>query len=177
MTSSIIIFVIVLLVQGIAAAIAKKHEREKAAKEAQARSVAPSATARVRAEPDRQTASPRADAGRQIASPIVPPSVAVVHEVPALEVRQRPVLIQAPIHMPDFHSAEGEATASDLARTVRAIQKGMLRSEAPSRKPLARKPAQVTAGVAVRLSRFRTAANLKAAIIASEVLGKPVSLR
>ena len=110
--------------------------------------------------------------------------VGSIHDVPKVEEidrdsnRRRPVQIQKPIHMPSFHVSEGEASASQLAKTVSAIRAGMLQggSRPIAPRPKA-EPAHVRVSGSFRLGSLRSAQKLREAILLSEILGPPVALR
>jgi len=214
MTQSIIIFVIIAVVQVIAAGIAKKKEAEKKAalqnqmlgrkSNAPATSsvVRPFARANVQSptpKPDlfaaaqekaqrksdasipRGTAKPSTAGGESFTS--VVGSRKELEKVADLGPNSKRVVFSDvsrvhsnPLHM-TLHTSDGEATSAQLARTVSAIHEGMLRKNDVQGKVVKKvQPAAVL--VAPQFAAMlRNPSKLRQAIVLSEILSAPVSLR
>lgn len=180
MTQSIIIFVIIMIVQAIATAAAKKAQAQKAAqqqlKEAKGR-VPMSHSGEVEVRQARATppATPQ-----RVVPPIAPARLAVEPvpvSVPVADQRvSRPLLQAVPLHV-----ASGESTAVDLARTVAAIHEGILRK--PSVPPLPRVAVSRSVALDASSTSPKTSAiprnrqGWRRAMVASEVLAPPLALR
>ncbi len=81
-----------------------------------------------------------------------------------------------PFRMIPLHSSEGEATSAQLARTVSAIRDGMLRKDGVQAK-VAMKIQSPVIGAHQFSGMLRNPAKLRQAIVLSEILSAPVSLR
>lgn len=83
-----------------------------------------------------------------------------------------------PLRMIPLHTAEGEATAAQLSRTVTAIHDGMLRKDGEQAKATAKKW-QAAAGAVRPNYRImsRSIGRVREAIVMGEILGTPLSLR
>ena len=222
MTQSIIIFVIIAVVQVIAAGIAKKKEAEKKAElenQKLGRTAGrPAATAQVSINAPKRDlfaaaqakAQRKSDASapRGSAKPITAGGhsftsvVGSVHEVAKVKdlaakpergrfssaprpTGNKPMWSQPtgnhptgnPLHMISLHASEGEATSAQLAKTVTVIHDGMLRKDGQqanlvSKGRVTQPPAAVQFSAMLRNpNRFRQA------IVLSEIMGAPVSLR
>lgn len=214
MTQSIIIFVIIAIVQVIAAGIAKKKEAEKKAElqnqmlGRKSNAPATSSVARPDVRANVQPSTPKRDlfaaaqekaqrkSDASIPRGTAKPSTAggesftsVVGSRKELEKvadlgpnSKRAVFSDAsrvhsnPLHM-TLHTSDGEATSAQLARTVSAIHEGMLRKNDVQGKVVKKvQPAAVL--VAPQFAAMlRNPPKLRQAIVLSEILSAPVSLR
>lgn len=234
MTQSIIIFVIIAVVQVIAAGIAKKKEAEKKAElENQMlgrKSNAPATSSVVRpvvranvqpptpkrdlfaaaqakaqrksdASIPRGTSKPSTAGGESFTSAVgsrkeiakvadlgadtkrgrfsvAPPTLSNPHAANPLGMNplgMNPTNAN-PLHM-TLHTSDGEATSAELAKTVSAIREGMLRKNDVQGKVV--KKVQPTAVLSAPQfsSMLRNPSKLRQAIVLSEILSAPVSLR
>lgn len=214
MTQSIIIFVIIAVVQVIAAGIAKKKEAEKKAQlENQMlglKSNAPATSSVVRpvARANVQPSTPKRDlfaaaqekaqrkSDASIPRGTAKPSTAggesftsVVGSRKELEKvadlgpnSKRAVFSDAsrvhsnPLHM-TLHTSDGEATSAQLARTVSAIHEGMLRKNDVQGKVVKKVQPAAILGAPQFSAMLRNPSKLRQAIVLSEILSAPVSLR
>ncbi len=203
MTQSIIIFVIILIVQVVAAAAAKKKANEKKAfLENQRLGLAPPISpsslimqrpAQVAPRRDRfaavQVKAERTSAARALPSArkAMPRSqqtftsqvgsvrgVAKIANIGVTEKPARRASRQALLHSTE----EGEATSAQLARTVEAIRRGILRKNDSAVAPGSRSPIAPSASAVHGYgSLLRSRAKLRDAIVLSEILASPVALR
>jgi hypothetical protein len=191
MTQSIIIFVIIAVVQVIAAGIAKKKEAEKKAElenqmlgrksNAPATSSVVRPVARANASIPRGTAKPSTAGGESFTS--VVGSRKELEKVADLGPNSKravfsdaPRVHSNPLHM-TLHTSDGEATSAQLARTVSAIHEGMLRKNDVQGKVVKKvQPAAVLVAPQFA-SMLRNPSKLRQAIVLSEILSAPVSLR
>ena len=229
MTQSIIIFVIIAVVQVIAAGIAKKKEAEKKAElENQMlgrKSNAPATSSIVRpvvranvqpptpkrdlfaaaqanaqrksdASISRGTSKPRTADGESFTSvvgsrneiekvadlgantkrgrfSVAPPTLSNPHAANPL--RMNPPKANS-LHMP-LHTSDGEATSAQLARTVSAIHEGMLRKNDLQGKVVKKVQPAAVLGAPQFSAMLRNPSKLRQAIVLSEILSAPVSLR
>ena len=219
MTQSIIIFVIIAVVQVIAAGIAKKKEAEKKAElenqmlgrksnaPATSSVVRPVARANIQPptpKPDlftaaqekaqrksdasipRGTAKPSTAGGESFTSAVGSrKEIEKVADLGANTKRGRfsvapPTLSNPhaanPLHM-TLHTSDGEATSAELAKTVSAIHEGMLRKNDVQGKVV--KKVQLAAVLVAPqfAAMLRNPSKLRQAIVLSEILSAPVSLR
>ena len=234
MTQSIIIFVIIAVVQVIAAGIAKKKEAEKKAElENQMlgrKSNAPATSSVVRpvvranvqpptpkrdlfaaaqanaqrksdASIPRGTAKPSTAGGESFTSAVgsrkeiekvadlgadtkrgrfsvAPPTLSNPHAANPL--RMNPLGMNPtnanPLHM-TLHTSDGEATSAELAKTVSAIREGMLRKNDVQGKVVKKVQPAVVLGASQFSAMLRNPSKLRQAIVLSEILSAPVSLR
>ena len=214
MTQSIIIFVIIAIVQVIAAGIAKKKEAEKkaelqnqmlgrksnapatssVARPAVRSNVQPSAPKRDLFAAAQEKAQRRSDAS--IPRGTAKPSTAggesftsVVGSRKELEKvadlgpnSKRVVFSDAsrvhtnPLHM-TLHTSDGEATSAQLAMTVSAIHEGMLRKNDLQGKVVKKVQPAAVLGAPQFSAMLRNPSKLRQAIVLSEILSAPVSLR
>ena len=214
MTQSIIIFVIIAIVQVIAAGIAKKKEAEKkaelqnqmlgrksnapatssVARPAVRANVQPSTTKRDLFAAAQEKAQRKSDAS--IPRGTAKPSTAggesftsVVGSRKELEKvadlgpnSKRAVFSDAsrvhsnPLHM-TLHTSDGEATSAQLAKTVSAIHEGMLRKNDLQGKVVKKVQPAAVLGAPQFSAMLRNPSKLRQAIVLSEILSAPVSLR
>ncbi|MCX5664746.1 MAG: hypothetical protein NTY97_08625 [Planctomycetota bacterium] len=214
MTQSIIIFVIIAVVQVIAAGIAKKKEAEKKAElENQMlgrKSNAPATSSVVRpvvranvqpptpkrdlfaaaqakaqrksdASIPRGTAKPSTAGGESFTS--VVGSRKELEKVADLGPNSKRVVFSDasrvhsnPLHM-TLHTSDGEATSAQLARTVSAIHEGMLRKNDVQGKVVKKVQPAAVLGAPQFSAMLRNPSKLRQAIVLSEILSAPVSLR
>lgn len=234
MTQSIIIFVIIAVVQVIAAGIAKKKEAEKKAElENQMlgrKSNAPATSSVVRpvvranvqpptpkrdlfaaaqakaqrksdASIPRGTAKPSTAGGESFTSAVgsrkeiakvadlgadtkrgrfsvAPPTLSNPHAANPLGMNplgMNPTNAN-PLHM-TLHTSDGEATSAELAKTVSAIREGMLRKNDLQGKVVKKVQTAAVLGAPQFSSMLRNPSKLRQAIVLSEILSAPVSLR
>ena len=234
MTQSIIIFVIIAVVQVIAAGIAKKKEAEKKAQlENQMlgrKSNAPATSSVVRpviranvqpptpkrdlfaaaqanaqrksdASIPRGTAKPSTAGGESFTSAVgsrkeiekvadlgadtkrgrfsvAPPTLSNPHAANPLGMNplgMNPTNAN-PLHM-TLHTSDGEATSAELAKTVSAIREGMLRKNDVQGKVVKKVQPAVVLGASQFSAMLRNPSKLRQAIVLSEILSAPVSLR
>ena len=234
MTQSIIIFVIIAVVQVIAAGIAKKKEAEKKAQlENQMlgrKSNAPATSSVVRpvvranvqpptpkrdlfaaaqanaqrksdASIPRGTAKPSTAGGESFTSAVgsrkeiakvadlgadtkrgrfsvAPPTLSNPHAANPLGMNplgMNPTNAN-PLHM-TLHTSDGEATSAQLAMTVSAIHEGMLRKNDVQVKVVKKVQPGAVLGAPQFSSMLRNPSKLRQAIVLSEILSAPVSLR
>ena len=239
MTQSIIIFVIIAVVQVIAAGIAKKKEAEKKAQlENQMlgrKSNAPATSSVVRpvvranvqpptpkrdlfaaaqanaqrksdASIPRGTAKPSTAGGESFTSAVgsrkeiekvadlgadtkrgrfsvAPPTLSNPHAANPLGMNplgMNPLGMNPtnanPLHM-TLHTSDGEATSAELAKTVSAIREGMLRKNDVQGKVVKKIQPTAVLGAPQFSSMLRNPSKLRQAIVLSEILSAPVSLR
>ena len=81
-----------------------------------------------------------------------------------------------PIHM-TLHTSDGEATSAQLARTVSAIHEGMLRKNDLQGKVVKKVQPAAVLGAPQFSAMLRNPSKLRQAIVLSEILSAPVSLR
>ena len=214
MTQSIIIFVIIAIVQVIAAGIAKKKEAEKKAElqnqmlGRKSNAPATSSVARPAVRANVQPSTPKRDlfaaaqekaqrkSDASIPRGTAKPSTAggesftsVVGSRKELEKvadlgpnSKRAVFSDAsrvhsnPLHM-TLHTSDGEATSAQLARTVSAIHEGMLRKNDLQGKVVKKVQPAAVLGAPQFSAMLRNPSKLRQAIVLSEILSAPVSLR
>lgn len=214
MTQSIIIFVIIAIVQVIAAGIAKKKEAEKKAElqnqmlGRKSNAPATSSVARPAVRANVQPSTPKRDlfaaaqekaqrkSDASIPRGTAKPSTAggesftsVVGSRKELEKvadlgpnSKRAVFSDAsrvhsnPLHM-TLHTSDGEATSAQLARTVSAIHEGMLRKNDVQGKVVKKVQPAAVLGAPQFSAMLRNPSKLRQAIVLSEILSGPVSLR
>lgn len=214
MTQSIIIFVIIAIVQVIAAGIAKKKEAEKKAElqnqmlGRKSNAPATSSVARPAVRANVQPSTPKRDlfaaaqekaqrkSDASIPRGTAKPSTAggesftsVVGSRKELEKvadlgpnSKRVVFSDAsrvhsnPLHM-TLHTSDGEATSAQLARTVSAIHEGMLRKNDVQGKVVKKVQPAAVLGAPQFSAMLRNPSKLRQAIVLSEILSAPVSLR
>lgn len=214
MTQSIIIFVIIAIVQVIAAGIAKKKEAEKKAElqnqmlGRKSNAPATSSVARPAVRANVQPSTPKRDlfaaaqekaqrrSDASIPRGTAKPSTAggesftsVVGSRKELEKvadlgpnSKRVVFSDAsrvhsnPLHM-TLHTSDGEATSAQLARTVSAIHEGMLRKNDLQGKVVKKVQPAAVLGAPQFSAMLRNPSKLRQAIVLSEILSAPVSLR
>ena len=214
MTQSIIIFVIIAIVQVIAAGIAKKKEAEKKAQlenqmlGRKSNAPATSSVARPAVRANVQPSTPKRDlfaaaqekaqrrSDASIPRGTAKPSTAggesftsVVGSRKELEKvadlgpnSKRVVFSDAsrvhsnPLHM-TLHTSDGEATSAQLARTVSAIHEGMLRKNDLQGKVVKKVQPAAVLGAPQFSAMLRNPSKLRQAIVLSEILSAPVSLR
>ncbi len=214
MTQSIIIFVIIAIVQVIAAGIAKKKEAEKKAElqnqmlGRKSNAPATSSVARPAVRANVQPSTPKRDlfaaaqekaqrkSDASIPRGTAKPSTAggesftsVVGSRKELEKvadlgpnSKRAVFSDAsrvhsnPLHM-TLHTSDGEATSAQLARTVSAIHEGMLRKNDVQGKVVKKVQPAAVLGAPQFSAMLRNPSKLRQAIVLSEILSAPVSLR
>ena len=214
MTQSIIIFVIIAIVQVIAAGIAKKKEAEKKAELQNQmlgrKSNAPATSSVVRpviranvqpstpkrdlfaaaqakaqrksdASIPRGTAKPSTAGGESFTS--VVGSRKELEKVADLGPNSKRVVFSDasrvhsnPLHM-TLHTSDGEATSAQLARTVSAIHEGMLRKNDVQGKVVKKVQPAAVLGAPQFSAMLRNPSKLRQAIVLSEILSAPVSLR
>ena len=214
MTQSIIIFVIIAIVQVIAAGIAKKKEAEKKAElqnqmlgrksnaPATSSVVRPAVRANVQpptpkrdlfaaaqekaqrksdASIPRGTAKPSTAGGESFTS--VVGSRKELEKVADLGPNSKRVVFSDasrvhsnPLHM-TLHTSDGEATSAQLARTVSAIHEGMLRKNDLQGKVVKKVQPAAVLGAPQFSAMLRNPSKLRQAIVLSEILSAPVSLR
>lgn len=154
-----------MLFRVVVSGLAKKAQAQK---EAQAMATSTSAARSAPVEPVARKALPVAQPVRAARSVRVDPPVRampLVHDA-------------APIHASSLHSAEGEATAKDLAATVRAIHDGILRKPAQKAKVAPRKASTDTDHAQLAARRMLgSAMSLRRAVITQELLAPPMALR
>ena len=234
MTQSIIIFVIIAIVQVIAAGIAKKKEAEKKAElENQMlgrKSNAPATSSVVRpvlranvqpltpkrdlfaaaqakaqrksdASIPRGTSKPSTAGGESFTSAVgsrkeiekvadlgadtkrgrfsvAPPTLSNPHAANPLGMNplgMNPTNAN-PLHM-TLHTSDGEATSAELAKTVSAIREGMLRKNDVQGKVVKKVQPAAVLGAPQFSDMLRNPSKLRQAIVLSEILSAPVSLR
>lgn len=234
MTQSIIIFVIIAVVQVIAAGIAKKKEAEKkaelenqmlgrksnapatssVARPAVRANVQPStpkrdlfADAQAKAQRKSDARTPRgtekqstaggesftsavgsrkdiakvADLGADTKRgrfSVAPPTLSNPHAANPLGMNplgMNPTNAN-PLHM-TLHTSDGEATSAQLARTVSAIHEGMLRKNDVQGKVVKKVQPTAVLGAPQFSAMLRNPSKLRQAIVLSEILSAPVSLR
>ena len=214
MTQSIIIFVIIAIVQVIAAGIAKKKEAEKKAQlenqmlGRKSNAPATSSVARPAVRANVQPSTPKRDlfaaaqekaqrrSDASIPRGTAKPSTAggesftsVVGSRKELEKvadlgpnSKRVVFSDAsrvhsnPLHM-TLHTSDGEATSAQLAKTVSAIHEGMLRKNDLQGKVVKKVQPAAVLGAPQFSAMLRNPSKLRQAIVLSEILSAPVSLR
>ena len=214
MTQSIIIFVIIAIVQVIAAGIAKKKEAEKKAElqnqmlGRKSNAPATSSVARPAVRANVQPSTPKRDlfaaaqekaqrrSDASIPRGTAKPSTAggesftsVVGSRKELEKvadlgpnSKRAVFSDAPrvhsnpLHM-TLHTSDGEATSAQLAKTVSAIHEGMLRKNDLQGKVVKKVQPAAVLGAPQFSAMLRNPSKLRQAIVLSEILSAPVSLR
>ena len=214
MTQSIIIFVIIAIVQVIAAGIAKKKEAEKKAElqnqmlGRKSNAPATSSVARPAVRANVQPSTPKRDlfaaaqekaqrrSDASIPRGTAKPSTAggesftsVVGSRKELEKvadlgpnSNRVVFSDAsrvhsnPLHM-TLHTSDGEATSAQLAKTVSAIHEGMLRKNDLQGKVVKKVQPAAVLGAPQFSAMLRNPSKLRQAIVLSEILSAPVSLR
>ena len=214
MTQSIIIFVIIAVVQVIAAGIAKKKEAEKKAQlenqmlGRKSNAPATSSVARPAVRANVQPSTPKRDlfaaaqekaqrrSDASIPRGTAKPSTAggesftsVVGSRKELEKvadlgpnSKRVVFSDAsrvhsnPLHM-TLHTSDGEATSAQLAKTVSAIHEGMLRKNDLQGKVVKKVQPAAVLGAPQFSAMLRNPSKLRQAIVLSEILSAPVSLR
>ena len=214
MTQSIIIFVIIAIVQVIAAGIAKKKEAEKKAElqnqmlGRKSNAPATSSVARPAVRANVQPSTPKRDlfaaaqekaqrrSDASIPRGTAKPSTAggesftsVVGSRKELEKvadlgpnSKRVVFSDASrvhsnsLHM-TLHTSDGEATSAQLARTVSAIHEGMLRKNDVQGKVVKKVQPATVLGAPQFSAMLRNPSKLRQAIVLSEILSAPVSLR
>ena len=214
MTQSIIIFVIIAIVQVIAAGIAKKKEAEKKAElqnqmlGRKSNAPATSSVARPAVRANVQPSTPKRDlfaaaqekaqrkSDASIPRGTAKPSTAggesftsVVGSRKELEKvadlgpnSKRVVFSDAsrvhsnPLHM-TLHTSDGEATSAQLAKTVSAIHEGMLRKNDVQGKVVKKVQPAAVLGAPQFSAMLRNPSKLRQAIVLSEILSAPVSLR
>ena len=214
MTQSIIIFVIIAIVQVIAAGIAKKKEAEKKAQlenqmlGRKSNAPATSSVARPAVRANVQPSTPKRDlfaaaqekaqrrSDASIPRGTAKPSTAggesftsVVGSRKELEKvadlgpnSKRAVFSDAsrvhsnPLHM-TLHTSDGEATSAQLAKTVSAIHEGMLRKNDLQGKVVKKVQPAAVLGAPQFSAMLRNPSKLRQAIVLSEILSAPVSLR
>ena len=214
MTQSIIIFVIIAIVQVIAAGIAKKKEAEKKAElqnqmlGRKSNAPATSSVARPAVRANVQPPTPKRDlfaaaqakaqrkSDASIPRGTAKPSTAggesftsVVGSRKELEKvadlgpnSKRVVFSDAsrvhsnPLHM-TLHTSDGEATSAQLAKTVSAIHEGMLRKNDLQGKVVKKVQPAAVLGAPQFSAMLRNPSKLRQAIVLSEILSAPVSLR
>ena len=214
MTQSIIIFVIIAIVQVIAAGIAKKKEAEKKAElqnqmlGRKSNAPATSSVARPAVRANVQPSTPKRDlfaaaqekaqrkSDASIPRGTAKPSTAggesftsVVGSRKELEKvadlgpnSKRVVFSDAsrvhsnPLHM-TLHTSDGEATSEQLAKTVSAIHEGMLRKNDVQGKIVKKVQPAAVLGAPQFSAMLRNPSKLRQAIVLSEILSAPVSLR
>ena len=214
MTQSIIIFVIIAIVQVIAAGISKKKEAEKKAElqnqmlGRKSNAPATSSVARPAVRANVQPSTPKRDlfaaaqekaqrkSDASIPRGTAKPSTAggesftsVVGSRKELEKvadlgpnSKRVVFSDAsrvhsnPLHM-TLHTSDGEATSAQLARTVSAIHEGMLRKNDLQGKVVKKVQPAAVLGAPQFSAMLRNPSKLRQAIVLSEILSAPVSLR
>ena len=214
MTQSIIIFVIIAIVQVIAAGIAKKKEAEKKAElqnqmlGRKSNAPATSSVARPAVRANVQPSTPKRDlfaaaqekaqrrSDASIPRGTAKPSTAggesftsVVGSRKELEKvadlgpnSKRAVFSDAsrvhsnPLHM-TLHTSDGEATSAQLAKTVSAIHEGMLRKNDVQGKVVKKVQPAAVLGAPQFSAMLRNPSKLRQAIVLSEILSAPVSLR
>ena len=214
MTQSIIIFVIIAIVQVIAAGIAKKKEAEKKAElqnqmlGRKSNAPATSSVARPAVRANVQPSTPKRDlfaaaqekaqrrSDASIPRGTAKPSTAggesftsVVGSRKELEKvadlgpnSKRVVFSDAslvhsnPLHM-TLHTSDGEATSAQLAKTVSAIHEGMLRKNDLQGKVVKKVQPAAVLGAPQFSAMLRNPSKLRQAIVLSEILSAPVSLR
>ena len=214
MTQSIIIFVIIAIVQVIAAGIAKKKEAEKKAELQNQmlgrKSNAPATSSVVRpvvranvqpSTPKRDLFAAAQEKAQRRSDASIPrgtakPSTAggesftsVVGSRKELEKvadlgpnSKRAVFSDAsrvhsnPLHM-TLHTSDGEATSAQLAKTVSAIHEGMLRKNDLQGKVVKKVQPAAVLGAPQFSAMLRNPSKLRQAIVLSEILSAPVSLR
>ena len=214
MTQSIIIFVIIAIVQVIAAGIAKKKEAEKKAELQNQmlgrKSNAPATSSVVRpvvranvqpptpkrdlfaaaqakaqrksdASIPRGTAKPSTAGGESFTS--VVGSRKELEKVADLGPNSKRVVFSDasrvhsnPLHM-TLHTSDGEATSAQLAKTVSAIHEGMLRKNDLQGKVVKKVQPAAVLGAPQFSAMLRNPSKLRQAIVLSEILSAPVSLR
>ena len=214
MTQSIIIFVIIAIVQVIAAGIAKKKEAEKKAElqnqmlgrksnaPATSSVVRPAVRANVQpptpkrdlfaaaqekaqrksdASIPRGTSKPSTAGGESFTS--VVGSRKELEKVADLGPNSKRVVFSDasrvhsnPLHM-TLHTSDGEATSAQLARTVSAIHEGMLRKNDLQGKVVKKVQPAAVLGAPQFSAMLRNPSKLRQAIVLSEILSAPVSLR
>ena len=81
-----------------------------------------------------------------------------------------------PLHM-TLHTSDGEATSAELAKTVSAIREGMLRKNDVQGKVVKKVQPAVVLGASQFSAMLRNPSKLRQAIVLSEILSAPVSLR
>lgn len=165
MWQSITIFIVIMLFRAVVSALAKKAQAQK---EAQAKATSTPAARRVPVEPVARKALPIERPARAVRPVRIDPPV-----------RAKPVVHDAaPIHAVALHAAEGEATAKDLAATVRAIHDGILRKPAQKAKVSPRNATTDTAHAQLAARRMLgSAMSLRRAVITQELLAPPIALR
>ena len=214
MTQSIIIFVIIAIVQVIAAGIAKKKEAEKKAElqnqmlGRKSNAPATSSVARPAVRSNVQPSTPKRDLfaaaqekAQRRSDASIPRGTAksstaggesftsVVGSRKELEKvadlgpnSKRVVFSDAsrvhsnPLHM-TLHTSDGEATSAQLARTVSAIHEGMLRKNDLQGKVVKKVQPAAVLGAPQFSAMLRNPSKLRQAIVLSEILSAPVSLR
>ena len=214
MTQSIIIFVIIAIVQVIAAGIAKKKEAEKKAElqnqmlGRKSNAPATSSVARPAVRANVQPSTPKRDlfaaaqekaqrrSDASIPRGTAKPSTAggesftsVVGSRKELEKvadlgpnSKRVVFSDAsrvhsnPLHM-TLHTSDGEATSAQLAKTVSAIHEGILRKNDVQGKVVKKVQPAAVLGAPQFSAMLRNPSKLRQAIVLSEILSAPVSLR
>ena len=214
MTQSIIIFVIIAIVQLIAAGIAKKKEAEKKAElqnqmlGRKSNAPATSSVARPAVRANVQPSTPKRDlfaaaqekaqrkSDASIPRGTAKPSTAggesftsVVGSRKELEKvadlgpnSKRAVFSDAsrvhsnPLHM-TLHTSDGEATSAQLAKTVSAIHEGILRKNDVQGKVVKKVQPAAVLGAPQFSAMLRNPSKLRQAIVLSEILSAPVSLR
>ena len=214
MTQSIIIFVIIAIVQVIAAGIAKKKEAEKKAElqnqmlgrksnapatssvvrpvvranvqpPAPKRDLFAAAQAKAQRKSDasipRGTAKPSTAGGESFTS--VVGSRKELEKVADLGPNSKRVVFSDasrvhsnPLHM-TLHTSDGEATSAQLAKTVSAIHEGMLRKNDLQGKVVKKVQPAAVLGAPQFSAMLRNPSKLRQAIVLSEILSAPVSLR
>ncbi len=224
MTQSIIIFVIIIVVQAIAAGIAKKKEAEKKAELENQRlgrksnAPAPMSVDRPIVRADARPSTPKRDlfadaqakaqrksgertlgktergtekqstAGGESFTSAVGSRKEIENVVDLAANTKRgsfsvapPTLSNPhstnPLHMIPLQTSEGESTSAQLAKTVSAIRDGMLRRDGVQVKPLKKNLPATTLGAPQCSAMLRNPSKLRQAIVLSEILGAPVSLR
>ena len=214
MTQSIIIFVIIAIVQVIAAGIAKKKEAEKKAElqnqmlgrksNAPATSSVARPVVRANVQPPtpkrdlfaaaqekaqrksdasipRGTSKPSTAGGESFTS--VVGSRKELEKVADLGPNSKRVVFSDasrvhsnPLHM-TLHTSDGEATSAQLAKTVSAIHEGMLRKNDLQGKVVKKVQPAAVLGAPQFSAMLRNPSKLRQAIVLSEILSAPVSLR
>ena len=82
-----------------------------------------------------------------------------------------------PLHMIPLHTSDGESTSAQLAKTVSAIRDGMLRKDGVQVKAAKKNLPATTLGAPQFSTMLRNPSKLRQAIVLSEILSAPVSLR
>jgi len=104
---------------------------------------------------------------------VAPPTLSNPHAANPL--RMNPLKAN-PLHM-TLHTSDGEATSAQLARTVSAIHEGMLRKNDLQGKVVKKVQPAAVLGAPQFSAMLRNPSKLRQAIVLSEILSAPVSLR